>query len=303
MQAHQAIAQHFPFRGQTVIALQNQGRRKRSDISCRPVARRHPDQDDKRPYPGNQRKPAFQRKAADHNIRKRSQREIIYIKQRQQIGQQANSDSLQNQRKADHPDRTSQHLLRVDASHAHRNLRIAEIGKIDCGYHNDQQGYAQQQTYQRIVTFLLLGVETAIRLEIDIGKGGQPQVHRFPSQLLVVEVTLEVVDKTVGRRCMVEANIAFEIILRPAAFTVAVRNFPVDRISDNRIIRKILIDTADGGGPAFAGDYLARSRRRAEEFPGHALRDQYLIREVQGTAFAFYHGKFEYIRVISGNGV
>lgn len=118
-----------------------------------------------------------------------------------------------------------------------------------------------------------------------------------------MEVTLEVVDEAVGRRRAVEANIAFEIILRPATFAVAVRDFPIDRIPDNRIIRKILIDAADGGGLAFAGDYLARSRRGAKEFPGHALRDQYLVRNVQGTAFALYHGKFEYVCIISGNGV
>ena len=45
-----------------------------------------------------------------------------------------------------------------------------------------------------------------------------------------MEVTLEVVDEAVGRRRAVEANIAFEIILRPATFAVAVRDFPIDRI-------------------------------------------------------------------------
>ena len=78
-----------------------------------------------------------------------------------------------------------------------------------------------------------------------------------------MEVTLEVVDEAVGRRRAVEANIAFEIILRPATFAVAVRDFPIDRIPDNRIIRKILIDAADGGGPAFAGITLPE----ADEVP------------------------------------
>lgn len=129
----------------------------------------------------------------------------------------------------------------------HRNLRLAEVGKIDSGDHDDQQGYARQQTHQRIAAFLFLGVEAAIRLEIDIGKGGQPQVHRLPSQLLMVEVSLEVVDQSIAGSRIIQADIAFEIILCPAAFAVAVRDFPVDGIPDDRIIRKILIDATDGG--------------------------------------------------------
>lgn len=63
----------------------------------------------------------------------------------------------------------------------------------------------------------------------------------------MVEVSLEVVDQSIAGSRIIQADIAFEIILCPAAFAVAVRDFPVDGIPDDRIIRKILIDATDGG--------------------------------------------------------